>query len=83
MSTVNPLGSNLPHSVLGAHLYGLEPCGRTVQFYAEDQSPITGLSRLIASALGTTTGVVDCWILKDQWPQFLLNTIRTLLESTS
>jgi len=26
---------------------------------------------------------VDRWILKDEGPQFLLNTIRTLLQSTS
>jgi hypothetical protein len=28
-------------------------------------------------------GVVDRWILKDEGPQFLLNTIRTLLQSIS
>jgi PAS domain S-box-containing protein len=53
MSTVNPFGSNPPHSVPGAHPHDQKTCGHTVQFYAEDQSLITGLSRLIATALGS------------------------------
>jgi DNA-binding response OmpR family regulator len=40
---------------------------------------LSGLSQLPDE----TMGVVDRWILKDEGPQFLLNTIRTLLESTS
>jgi CheY-like chemotaxis protein len=40
---------------------------------------LSGLSQLPDE----TMGVVDRWILKDEGPQFLLNTIRTLLQSTS
>ena len=53
MSSVNPFGSNSPHSVPGAHLHDQQACGHTVQFYAEVESLITGLSRLLATALGT------------------------------
>jgi PAS domain S-box-containing protein len=58
MSTVNPLGSNPSHFVPGTHLHDLEPCGHTVQFYAEDQSLITGLSRLIATAFETGSSAI-------------------------
>src|SRR5580692_12801279 len=58
MSTVNPFGSNPPHSVPGAHPHDQKTCGHTVQFYAEDQSLITGLSRLIATALGTGSSAI-------------------------
>jgi CheY-like chemotaxis protein len=40
---------------------------------------LSGLSQLPDE----TMGVVDRWILKDEGPQFLLNTIKTLLESAS
>jgi DNA-binding response OmpR family regulator len=40
---------------------------------------LSGLSQLPDE----TMGVVDRWILKDEGPQFLLNTIRTLLRSAS
>jgi len=40
---------------------------------------LSGLSQLPDE----TMGVVDRWILKDEGPQFLLNTIKSLLESTS
>jgi len=40
---------------------------------------LSGLSQLPDE----TMGVVDRWILKDEGPQFLLHTIRTLLDSTS
>lgn len=40
---------------------------------------LSGLSQLPDE----TMGVVDRWILKDEGPQFLLNAIRTLLESAS
>jgi hypothetical protein len=40
---------------------------------------LSGLSQLPEE----TMGVVDRWILKDEGPQFLLNTIRTLLSSAS
>jgi CheY-like chemotaxis protein len=40
---------------------------------------LSGLSQLPDE----TMGVVDRWILKDEGPQFLLNTIRTLLSSAS
>jgi CheY-like chemotaxis protein len=40
---------------------------------------LSGLSQLPDE----TMGVVDHWILKDEGPQFLMNTIKTLLESAS
>jgi CheY-like chemotaxis protein len=40
---------------------------------------LSGLSQLPDE----TMGVVDCWILKDEGPQFLLNTIHKLLEEAS
>jgi PAS domain S-box-containing protein len=58
MSTVNSFGSNPPDSLPGAHLHDQETCGHTVQFYAEDHSLITGLSRLIAAALGTGSSAI-------------------------
>ena len=58
MSTVNPFGPNPPHFVPGAHPHNQETCGHTVQFYAEDQSLITGLSRLIATALGSGSSAI-------------------------
>jgi PAS domain S-box-containing protein len=58
MSTVNAFGSNPPHPVPGAHPHDHEPGGHTVQFYSEDQSLITGLSRLIAHALGIGSSAI-------------------------
>jgi hypothetical protein len=58
MSTVNPFGSNPSHSVPGAHPHNQETCGHTVPFYAEDQSLVAGLSRLIATALGTGSSAI-------------------------
>jgi PAS domain S-box-containing protein len=58
MSTVNAFGTNPSHPVQGEHSHDHEPCGHTVQFYAEDQSLITGLSRLIDSALGTGSSAI-------------------------
>ena len=40
---------------------------------------LSGLSQLPDE----TMGVVDSWILKDEGPEFLLNSIRALLEPTS
>jgi PAS domain S-box-containing protein len=55
MSTVNAFESNPSRSVPGAPAqeHDHEPCGHTVQFYTEDQSLITGLTRLVAAALVT------------------------------
>jgi PAS domain S-box-containing protein len=58
MSTVNAFGSDRSHAAPGAHSHDHEPCGHTVQFYSEDQSLITGLSRLIATALGTGSSAI-------------------------
>jgi PAS domain S-box-containing protein len=58
MSTVNAFESNPSHPAPGAHPHDLEACGHTVQFYAEDQSLISGLTRLIATALVTGNSAI-------------------------
>jgi PAS domain S-box-containing protein len=53
MSTVNAFASQPPllarDAILGEHA----SCGHTVQFYAEDQSLVAALARLVSTALGS------------------------------
>jgi PAS domain S-box-containing protein len=58
MSTANAFTSQPPHPVPGAHAHDHESCGHTVQFYAEDQSLITALTRLVSTALGTGSSAI-------------------------
>jgi len=53
MSTVNAFASQQPLPAPAAFLGEDESCGHTVQFYAEDQSLVAALTRLVSTALGT------------------------------
>ncbi len=58
MSTVNAINSRPPLPAPGANVHDHQSCGHTVQFYAEDQSLIDGLSRLVSTALGTGNSAI-------------------------
>src|SRR5271154_1246450 len=58
MSTVNAINSRPPLPAPGANVHDHQSCGHTVQFYAEDQSLIDGLSRLVWTALGTGNSAI-------------------------
>jgi MEDS: MEthanogen/methylotroph, DcmR Sensory domain len=58
MSTVKPSGSYPSHPAPDAPAHGQEICGHTVQFYADDQSLVTELSRLVGSALETGSATI-------------------------
>ena len=58
MSTVNATNSRPPLPAPGANVHDHQSCGHTVQFYAEDQSLIDGLGRLVWTALGTGNSAI-------------------------
>src|SRR5271170_1776391 len=58
MSTVNAINSRPALPAPGANVHDHQSCGHTVQFYAEDQSLIDGLSRLVWTALGTGNSAI-------------------------
>jgi PAS domain S-box-containing protein len=53
MSTVNAFTAKPALSAPGANLHEPQSCEHTVHFYAEDQSLISALSRLVSAALGS------------------------------
>ena len=58
MSAANAFSSNPSPSGPRAKLPEHQSCGHTVQFYAEDQSLIDGLTRLVSTALGAGNSAI-------------------------